>query len=110
MKNTEIKHIDAKTLHDRLKAKSKLCLIDVREKDEWQTARIPQATLVPQAELCAKIKFLAPDLKTPIYLHCHLGGRSTRCAHQLAEMGYEEVYSIDGGISAWSDLGYPIES
>lgn len=86
-----------------------LCLIDVREKDEWQALHIPGAHLIPKNDITQQIKAIAPKLDQTIYLHCKSGMRSQYAAACLLAMGYTNVYSVDGGIMEWSMLGYPVE-
>lgn len=43
----------------------------------------------------------------PIVLYCASGGRSALAAESLGRMGYTEVYSLAGGLSAWTAGGGP---
>jgi len=42
-------------------------------------------------------------------LYCGGGYRSVLAADALQHMGYTNVVSMDGGIKAWRDAGYPME-
>jgi rhodanese-related sulfurtransferase len=42
------------------------------------------------------------DLNEPIVIYCHAGVRSARAAHYLIQLGYTNVWSMAGGIDAWS--------
>jgi len=75
-------------------------LIDVREEDEWQQARIEGARLVPLDELPQRLEELPPD--RPLVVHCHHGQRSLQAARFLRERGFESACSMRGGIDAWS--------
>ena len=109
MTNHEIATISVNELKKRYDADPDLCLIDVRELDEWQSMRIPRAIHIAKNELTSHIKDIAPDPLSPIYLHCLGGVRSLYAASSLLQMGYKEVYSIDGGIADWVKQGYPVE-
>ena len=87
-----------------------LCLIDVRELEEWQEARIPGAQHVPKDILTQKIEHIAPDKQQPVYLHCKGGVRSWDAAVKLLEMGYANVYSVEGGLIAWANAGYTVNT
>jgi rhodanese-related sulfurtransferase len=104
----EIATIDVHELKKRLDMNPALCLIDVREQDEWNEAHIPGATHIPKDELPAKIAATVADHHQPIYLHCKGGVRSAHAAVRLKEMGYKEVYSVTGGIAEWMCSGYPV--
>ena len=51
-----------------------------------------------------------PDTGTHIVLYCGGGFRSGLAADNLQKMGYTQVLSMDGGIRAWREAGYPIEA
>jgi sulfur-carrier protein adenylyltransferase/sulfurtransferase len=76
-------------------------LLDVREPDEYATASIAGATLIPLGELKGRAAEVPRDL--PIFVHCKLGGRSARACTLLKELGFSNVTNITGGIAAWSD-------
>ena len=86
-----------------------IALIDVRELDEWNQMHILGAVHIPKDLIKEKIESIFPDHTHPIYLHCLGGVRSFYAANDLLEMGYEQVFSIDGGVAAWADRGYPVQ-
>ena len=76
-------------------------LIDVREADEWATAKIPKAELIPLSQF----QQLATQELSPeedIVLYCHHGVRSARAQGYLKAQGYPNVLNLTGGIDAWS--------
>lgn len=101
-----IKTIDVHELKNKMDHEPNLCLIDVRELNEWEEVHIPGAIHLPKDEVLSKITSIVPNKKQPIYLHCRGGVRSLHAAQALVDIGYEEVYSIDGGIMEWMAAGY----
>jgi molybdopterin/thiamine biosynthesis adenylyltransferase/rhodanese-related sulfurtransferase len=84
-------------------------LVDVREPYEWDEAHLAGAKLAPMATVRDRITELAPDHSRRVILLCRVGNRSARAADTLgAELGYENVASIAGGIEAWRDAGLPV--
>ena len=77
-------------------------LIDVREKDEWDIAHIPQAKLVP----LQTIPTYAPNLPkdTHIVIHCKAGMRSAKACEYLTSLGFENVVNVEGGMDAFQKL------
>lgn len=71
--------------------------------------RIAAAILIPKDEITSKIATIFPEREKPLYLHCKGGVRSLHAATCLIDLGYKEVYSIDGGIAEWERVGFPIE-
>lgn len=89
----------ARRLEQGRAAGQPLRLYDVRTPAERDTAAIAGATLLDDAAV-AELDALARD--TPLYFHCHHGGRSQRAAEHFIAQGFREVYNISGGIDAWS--------
>jgi monothiol glutaredoxin len=81
-----------------------LHLYDVRTEEEWGIARIESAVLL-DANSAEAIEALPRD--TPLYFHCHHGGRSLAAGRHFIEQGFTEVYNITGGIDAWSQVVDP---
>jgi adenylyltransferase/sulfurtransferase len=76
-------------------------VIDVRESDEWQIAKVTGTTLVPLSQLPQRFTELDPN--TQLYLHCKAGKRSMKALEFLRQQGFKYVKSVKGGIDAWSD-------
>ncbi len=109
MTDHKIKTINVHELKKRMDSDPTLCLIDVREDEEWQEQRIPGALHLQKDTLAGKIAIHEPDLEKPIYLHCRGGVRSLTAAGYLMDLGYTNVYSVDGGIAEWAKAGYPVQ-
>ena len=108
MTNHKIKTINVHELKELYDASPDLCLIDVREDHEWDEMRIPRAIHIPKDTLVSVIEQTIPDKKCAIYLHCRGGVRSLYAANCLMELGYQDVYSVDGGIVDLINAGYPV--
>jgi len=75
-------------------------VLDVREPDEYQIARIPGALLLPLSQLGQRWSELNPDQS--YYLYCKSGVRSLRAVQFLRRLGFHQLKSVRGGIDAWS--------
>ncbi|MCW8444068.1 rhodanese-like domain-containing protein [Fluoribacter gormanii] len=109
MTNPNIKTIDVHQLKKMMDNDPNLCLIDVRELEEWQEFHIAKAIHIPKDLITSSIAVQFPNKNQPIYLHCKGGVRSLFAAQSLMDLGYQEVYSVEGGIIDWAISGYPIE-
>jgi rhodanese-related sulfurtransferase len=91
-------------------------IIDVREPQEFQERHIDGAVSMPRGVLEMKIHThpsvsnlnepsdaLNELAKKDLYLICRTGGRSALAAHSLQQMGFTNVYSVKGGMTAWQD-------
>ena len=92
----------------QLVAEGKVIVLDVRTAEEFAEGHIAGAT---------NINFMAKDFtnqvsrldRDKVYLvHCATGGRSKRCLPQLKQLGFKQIYHLDGGFSAWEDAGKPV--
>jgi len=75
-------------------------ILDVREPWEREFGSIPKSKTLNKATLKDLLKNHSKD--TPIILYCHFGVRSLDAAHHLSREGFTRVYTIKGGIDAWS--------
>ena len=83
-------------------------LIDVREQNEWDEAHIPNTTFIPLAVLQSRASEL--DKSLPVVAFCRSGVRSLTATQTLLALGFAEVASLQGGIIAWYQSGFEIES
>jgi adenylyltransferase/sulfurtransferase len=79
-------------------------LIDVRNPNEYEIARIPNSVLIPLPDLengtaIAKVQELLQGRH--LFAHCKMGGRSAKALALLKQAGIEGT-NVKGGISAWS--------
>ena len=80
---------------------SGLRVIDVREPDEYQIARIDGVPLYPLSTLPQRFTELDPNQQ--YYIHCKSGIRSLKALKFLREQGFKYLKSVKGGINAWAD-------
>ena len=81
-------------------------LLDVRTEEEYNSAHIEGATLIPVSELSNRTQELNKSKKIVVY--CRSGHRSATASGILVEHGFERVYNVLGGINAWEERGYPV--
>jgi rhodanese-related sulfurtransferase len=90
------------------KAKSSdAVIVDVRDKDEFAEAHIPDALNLSRGTIEFEVEEKFPDRNTTIICHCGGGGRSALAAESLQKMGYKNVRSMAGGFRAWKAAGLP---
>ncbi len=106
----QIKIINVHELKNKMDKDPHLCLIDIRELEEWQEIRIPNTLHIPKNNLSSCIGSYVNNKTQAIYLYCRGGVRSLYAAQDLLDLGYKEVHSVEGGIVEWAIFGYPIET
>ena len=85
-------------------------LVDVREDQEFAKDHAKGARHLGKGIIERDIETMVPDKQASIVLYCGGGYRSALAADALQQMGYTNVISMDGGIKAWREAGYPMES
>lgn len=100
--NTPDLEVDVQAVKWMLDQRHEFLLLDCREPDEHEVARIDRAVLIPLSQLPARVSELEPHRHRPIVVHCHHGVRSLRVTHWLLGLGFPQVQSMRGGIDAWS--------
>ena len=75
-------------------------LLDIREPAEYDLVRLPDAILVTDGVVEEILQ--SWDRDTEIICYCHHGIRSLNAAAYLAEQGFTNVSSMNGGIDAWA--------
>ena len=93
-----------------LDAGEEITLLDCRLPREQAVAEIRGALLIPMQELADRIEELEDYQDRKLVVFCHAGVRSMKVAVFLRERGFEDVWSMAGGIDLWSqviDLSVP---
>lgn len=83
-------------------------LLDVREAKEAEGGRLPNAVHIPLSQLAQRGSELSTLTARPIVAYCARGQRSAAAARVLGKLGFKEVYSLRGGITAWRTAGLPV--
>lgn len=102
--------VDVNTAYEQLSLLNEAAqIVDVREPAEWAATGVPVgAVLISLGQLQERAEGeLAKD--KPVYVICNSGNRSRVGAQTLIDLGYGEVYNVDGGIQAWLAAGLPVE-
>ncbi len=103
----QVSFANAHEVHDWMAADDAV-IVDVREQNEWDQARIPGAVLMPLSTFDpAKI----PDAGAKhLVFHCKSGVRCGMAAHKAIAAGYKgKIARLEGGILGWMRAGYEVE-
>jgi molybdopterin/thiamine biosynthesis adenylyltransferase/rhodanese-related sulfurtransferase len=96
-----VPEISVTELKRKLDARETFQLLDVREPNEYEIARIDGARLIPLGELSRRLGEIRNGGE--IVVHCHSGVRSAHAVQVLQKAGYRNVFNLAGGIEAWSE-------
>ena len=84
--------------------------IDVRTADEYDQGRIQGFRWFPGGQCVQRSDDVAVVKNAPVVFCCDGRVRATLAASWYRQLGYEEVYALDGGTAAWAAAGRPLES
>jgi len=106
----QVTRIDAKELKARLHDGKEIALLDAREELPFGRRHLLMASCVPLSRLELLIDDLVPRRAARV-VWCDDGeGLAARAAARMAELGYQDVALLDGGIAAWEMAGFRIYS
>ncbi|MFL6200228.1 MAG: ubiquitin-like small modifier protein 1 [Thermoanaerobaculia bacterium] len=92
--------ITVQELRRRLDEGHEVVVLDVRNPQEFEIARIEGSVLIPLHELQDRLGELDPA--ATIVAHCHHGPRSSQAVRFLRQMGFDRAINLTGGIDQWS--------
>ena len=95
-----VPEISVNELKQKLDNSEGINVVDVREPHEYEVANIG-VKLIPLGELPQRLAELEQD--DILAIHCKTGARSARAVKLLQDAGFENVYNVKGGITAWSE-------
>ncbi|MEM1123387.1 MAG: rhodanese-like domain-containing protein [Bacteroidota bacterium] len=101
------KSTDGKVSIEQFKAKLATVpspqLIDVRTPEEFSGGTLDGAVNMnfKSADLESQLNTL--DKSKPVFIFCQAGGRSGKCYKKMKDMGFSEVYDMQGGYGSWKN-------
>jgi rhodanese-related sulfurtransferase len=83
-------------------------VVDLSSISEFEKGHIPGSRNVVQSQFDPENKQLAAARAMPVVAVCRTGQASAAAAKRLKQAGFEQVYWLDGGISAWRQADLPL--
>ena len=94
------KHLSINQLIHMTTDSNDVQIVDIRDGASFSTAHIEGAINLTNENIA---QFIAgADMDKPLVVVCYHGVSSQGAANYLIEQGFDDVYSLDGGYSAWS--------
>jgi len=104
----QIEEVTPEEVREMQARNERVVYLDVRESNEWNLGRLPQAIHLPRGNLETKVEALI-DRNQRVVLYCARGNRSALAALTMKQMGYENVASMARGIQGWAEINGEIE-
>jgi len=104
-------YLDIPALQSAMERRSKetVYLIDVRTREEYAAGHIPGFRWFPGGQAVQRSDEVAVVKNCPIVFACDGKARATLIASWYRQMGFREVYAVDGGTVAWAAGGRALE-
>lgn len=100
----QIDEVTPEQVRDMQARGEQVVYLDVREPNEWNLGRLPQALHLPRGNLETKVEGLI-NRNQKVVIYCARGNRSALAALTMKQMGYENVSSMERGFHGWADIG-----
>jgi rhodanese-related sulfurtransferase len=88
--------------------KEDIILLDVRDREEYETGHIPGAINISRGSLDFKVHLIIPDKNAKVIVYCGLDLRSPLATKSMNDLGYKKAVNMIGGLKAWKEAGYPV--
>ncbi|KQB41660.1 thioredoxin domain-containing protein [Flavobacterium aquidurense] len=107
-KSNSFESITPKEFAEKIKTTDHPQILDVRTPDEFESDHIENAKNVNWNSDDFETKAAAFDKSKPVFVYCLSGGRSKKAAAKLNELGFTNVYELEGGFLNWTEEGFGI--
>ncbi|NML60278.1 rhodanese-like domain-containing protein [Massilia sp. RP-1-19] len=87
--------------------RAKTTILDVRSADEFAAGHLRDAKNIPLADLGSRIGELDKQKTKAVVVVCQQGARADKAVKMLQKAGFDDVVSLDGGLTAWTAAGLP---
>lgn len=84
-------------------------VLDVRDATEYASGHIANARHIPAAEVGKRIAELEKAKQRPVIVACRTGARAAAACGVLRKNGFQEVFTLKGGVLGWQQASLPLE-
>ncbi len=102
----EIKVLTPQEFHDSIITKKDIQLVDVRTDAEFEEGHLQDALNMDVMEADFSTEAEKLNLENPVYVYCRSGKRSAKAALILKDLGFKEIYDMQGGYLLWESEGF----
>ncbi len=93
----------------KIKENTDVVIIDVRTTEEMNNGFISGAIQMDFHDPMFNESLQKLDKSKTYMIYCRSGGRSGRTGSLMKELGFQNVYDLDGGINAWNADSMPLD-
>jgi len=83
-------------------------ILDIRTPQEFASGHIEGAININLFDKTFETQLLKLDKTKPLFIYCRSGSRTSKASKKASNLGFEEVYDLQGGIIYWARNNYKI--
>jgi rhodanese-related sulfurtransferase len=103
--------VDATTGHELTQeSPDGVVILDVRTPEEHSQARLEDSVLLDFYSQDFTSQLAKLDKEVPYFVYCRSGNRSAETVSLMKDLGFAEIYELEGGIQSWANQGLPLVS
>jgi rhodanese-related sulfurtransferase len=104
----QVKKLDPQSFEKKWQELNNPVIVDVRTQSEYNQGHLRNAILIDYNSSDFKSRLGKLDKTKAVFVYCAAGSRSHAAVNVLAGMGFNEIYDLQGGLSAWQRANKPI--
>lgn len=101
-KNSTINKVVSPDKFKELMNNENVQLVDVRTAEEYKGGKIGNAINIDYYSSSFKDEIAKLDKNRTVLVYCAAGGRSAKAAKIFSDMGFVEIYDLNGGYRNWN--------
>ncbi len=101
---------EAYTLIQNNKSNPDFVILDVRTPSEYASGHIENAVNLDYYDDAFEETLDNYDRNKTYLIYCRTGNRSAAAMKIMKNLGFTNVYNMQGGINVWISAGYPVVS
>jgi rhodanese-related sulfurtransferase len=98
----------AVTVLNTMRGQPDFVLLDVRTAPETAESHISGTVGLDFYSPLFRDNLAQLEREITYLIYCRTGNRTGQTMALIADLGFEKTFDLDGGIRAWTDLGYPV--
>ena len=103
------KNVSAEEFQKLITNRTNAIILDVRTPNEVAQGIIKNAIKIDFYDKKFQAELDKLDKSKPVLIYCRSGRRSGIAMASMRDLGFSEVYNLQGGIIEWSEAGLEIE-
>ena len=97
--------LNPKAFAEKIEVTNGVQILDVRTPEEFNSQHLNNAVNININNSSFDKEVAQLDKTKPVFVYCLAGGRSSKAASHLVDLGFKEVYNMEGGMTKWNALG-----